>query len=155
MAKAEDRQLEVMMTGEDLDRRVKLAESRLKEAEQVVAAERKVIHGQATEKKKQLDTVLAERERIIAPVPEDLRELYTRIAKRHNGTAMAEARDGQCRGCGMRVLPHILEALRTETNEEVYRCESCGLIQYSLEPIPAVNAASGSANSSSAATNNS
>jgi predicted nucleic acid-binding Zn-ribbon protein len=105
VAKAEDRQLEVMMAGEDLERRVKLAEGRLKEAEQVVAAERKVIHGQATEKKKQLDTVLAERERIIAPVPEDLRELYTRIAKRHSGTAMAEARDGQCRGCGMRVLP--------------------------------------------------
>jgi len=38
-------------------------------------------------------------------VAEDLRELYARIAKRHNGTAMAEARDGQCRGCGMRVLP--------------------------------------------------
>jgi len=68
---------------------------------------------------------------------------------------MAEARDGQCRGCGMRVLPHILEALRTESNEEVYRCESCGLIQYSLEPIPVANAAGGSANSSSAATNNS
>ena len=73
---------------------------------------------------------------MIAPVPEDLRELYARIAKRHNGTAMAEARDGQCRGCGMRVLPHILQELRTETNEEVYRCESCGLILYTLEPIP-------------------
>jgi predicted nucleic acid-binding Zn-ribbon protein len=155
VAKAEDRQLEVMMAGEELERRVKLAEGRLKEAEQVVAAERKVIHGHATEKKKQLDAVLAERERIIAPVPEDLRELYARIAKRHNGTAMAEARDGQCRGCGMRVLPHILEALRTETNEEVYRCESCGLIQYSLEPIPVANAAGSSASSSSAATNNS
>src|SRR4029077_3947775 len=64
VAKAEDRQLEVMRAGEALERRVRLAESGLKEAEQVVAAERKVIHGQATEKKKQLDTVLAERERI-------------------------------------------------------------------------------------------
>jgi predicted nucleic acid-binding Zn-ribbon protein len=155
VAKAEDRQLEIMMTVEDLERRVKLAESRLKEAEQAVAAERKVIHAQATEKKKQLDAVLAERERIIAPVPEELRELYARIAKRHNGTAMAEARDGQCRGCGMRVLPHILQELRTETNEEVYRCESCGLIQYSLEPIPVASPAGGSANSSSAASTNS
>ena len=155
VTKAEDRQLEVMMAGEDLDRRVKLAESRLKEAEQAVAGERKVIHAQAAEKKNQLEAVLAERERIIAPVPEDLRELYARIAKRHNGTAMAEARDGQCRGCGMRVLPHILQELRTETNEEVYRCESCGLIQYSLEPIPVANPSSSSTNTSSAATTNS
>jgi predicted nucleic acid-binding Zn-ribbon protein len=155
VAKAEDRQLEVMMAGEDLERRVKLAEGRLKEAEQAVAAERKVIHAQAAEKKKQLEAVLAERERIIAPVPEDLRELYARIARRHNGTAMAEARDGQCRGCGMRVLPHILQELRTETNEEVFRCESCGLIQYSLEPIPVANPAGGSPNASSTAAANS
>jgi len=154
VAKAEDRQLEVMMSSEDLDRRVKLAESRLKEAEQVVAAERKEIHARGTEKKKQLEAVLAERERIIVPVPEDLRELYARVAKRHNGTAMAEARDGQCRGCGMRVLPHILQELRTETNEEVFRCESCGLILYTLEPIPVANPEGGSMNASSAATTN-
>jgi predicted nucleic acid-binding Zn-ribbon protein len=153
VAKAEDRQLEVMMAGEELDRRVKVAESRLKEAEQAVAAERKEIQAQGAEKKRQLEAVLAERERIIAPVPEDLRELYARIAKRHNGTAMAEARDGQCRGCGMRVLPHILQELRTETNEELYRCESCGLILYTLEPIPMANSSDAGANASAASTN--
>jgi len=153
VAKAEDRQLEVMMAGEELDRRVKVTESRLKEAEQAVAAERKEIQAHGAEKKKQLDAVFAERERIIAPVPEDLRELYARIAKRHNGTAMAEARDGQCRGCGMRVLPHILQELRTETNEELYRCESCGLILYTLEPIPVANSSDAGTNASAASTN--
>jgi len=154
VAKAEDRQLEVMMTAEEAERRVKVAESRVKEAEQAVAAERKEIEAQGTEKREQLEAAIAEREKFIAPVPEELRDLYGRIAKRHNGTAMAEARDGQCRGCGMRVLPHILQQLRTETSEEVYRCESCGLILYTLEPIPVANPASGSANASSAASTN-
>jgi predicted nucleic acid-binding Zn-ribbon protein len=153
VAKADDRQLEVMMAAEEVERRVKISESRLKEAEQAVAAERKEIQAQGIEKKKQLDAATAEREKIVTPVPEDLRELYARIAKRHNGTAMALARDEQCRGCGMRVLPHILQELATETNEEVYRCESCGLILYSLEPIPIANPAVGSANTSSVATN--
>ncbi len=155
VAKADDRQLEVMMAAEEVERRVKIAEARLKEAEQAVAAERKEIQAQGAEKKNQLEAASAEREKIIAPVPEDLRELYARVAKRHNGTAMAEARDGQCRGCGMRVLPHILQELRTETNEEVFRCESCGLILYTLEPIPIANSALGSANTSSGASTNS
>jgi len=155
VAKADNRQLEVMMAAEEVERKVKITESRLKEAEQAVAAERKEIQAQGTEKKKQLEAATAEHAKIIAPVPEDLRELYARIAKRHNGTAMAEARDGQCRGCGMRVLPHILQELATETNEEVYRCESCGLILYTLEPIPIANSAAGSANSTSAASTNS
>src|SRR5229473_2201391 len=155
VAKADDRQLEVMMAAEEVERRVKIAESRLKEAEQAVAAERKEIQALGAEKKKQLEAATAEREKIITPVPEDLRELYARIAKRHNGTAMAEARDGQCRGCGMRVLPHILQELRTENNEEVYRCESCGLILYTLEPIPIVSPAVGSTGTSSTASTNS
>jgi uncharacterized protein len=155
VAKADDRQLEVMMTAEEVERRVKIAESRLKEAEQAVAAERKEIQAQGTEKKKQLDAATAGHEKIIAPVPEDLRVLYARVAVRHNGTAMAEARDGQCRGCGMRVLPHIIQELRLETNEEVFRCESCGLILYSLEPIPIANPAAGSTNSTPAASTNS
>ena len=155
MAKSDDRQLEVMMAAEEVERRVKIAESRLKDTEQAVAAERKEIQSQGTEKKKHLEAATAEREKIIAPVPEELRELYARIAKRHNGTAMAEARDGQCRGCGMRVLPHILQVLRSETNEEVFRCESCGLILYTLEPIPVANSSVGSANSTSAASTNS
>ena len=155
VSKAEDRQLEVMMAAEEVERRVKISESRVKEAERAAAIERKQIEAQGIEKREQLEADLAEREKIIAPVPEDLRELYTRISKRHNGTALAEARDGQCRGCGMRVLPHILQELRTETNEEIFRCETCGLLLYTLEPIPVVNSTSGSAKTSSAATTNS
>jgi uncharacterized protein len=140
MAKAEDRQLEVMMATEDVDRRVKNSEANLKQTEQSVAAERKEIETHQAAKKKELDAALAERENALAPIPEDLRDLYERIAKRHKGTALAQVRDGQCRGCGMRVLPHIVQLLTNDTeDEEVYRCESCGLILYSLEPLTTVN----------------
>ena len=151
IAKAEDRQLEVMMKAEEAERRVKLAESRLKEAEQSLAAEKKTIEAQAEDINKKLEAATAEREKVIAPVPEDLRDLYARIAKRRGGTAMAQVRDDQCRGCGLRVLPHIVQELRSETSEEVYRCESCGLILYTLEPIPCTKAADGSAKACSPA----
>src|SRR2546428_13781502 len=92
VAKAEDRQLEAMMKAEEAERRVNLAESRLREAEQSLAAERKTIEAQAGKIKKQLETAFAEHEKIIAPVPEELRDLYSRIAQRHNGTALAQVR---------------------------------------------------------------
>jgi len=152
MSKAEDRQLEVMVAGEEFERRVKSAESALKQAEQSIAGERKEIEAQQTERKRELDAALAARERSLAPIPDDLRDLYDRIAKRHHGTALAEARDGQCRGCGMRVLPHILQELRRESNEELFRCESCGLILYSLEPITARSPEPDAGNSASAST---
>jgi predicted nucleic acid-binding Zn-ribbon protein len=135
MAAGEDRQLAVMLAAEEGERRVRKAEADLRESEQAVNAERKNILSLHAQKKKQLEAALAERERAISPVPEEFRILYERIAKRHNGTGVAEARDGQCRGCGMRVLPHIAEQLRRDDNEEIFRCESCGLILYTLEPI--------------------
>ena len=152
MAKAEDRQLEIMMAGEDVERRLKNAEHNLKQAETSVATERKDIETQQAARKKELEAALAERERALAPIPEDLRILYDRVAKRHNGTALAQARDGQCRGCGMRVLPHILQLLVQETNDdEVFRCESCGLILYSLEPVAPHNLDADSGNAASSA----
>jgi uncharacterized protein len=155
VAKAEDRQLEVMMAGEESERRVRNAEANLREDEQAVNAEKKRIQSLNTEKKKELDAALAERERVIAPVPQDMRDLYERIAKRHHGTALALARDEQCRGCGMRVLPHILQMLQDDANEEVYRCESCGLILYTLEPIPAPNSEAGSGSAAASASTSS
>jgi predicted nucleic acid-binding Zn-ribbon protein len=134
-AKAEESELEIMMVGDDLDRRVKSAEARLREAETVIAAERNQIKAKGIEEKKQLDAALVKREQAMAPVSEDMRVLYDRIAKRHHGTALARVRDDQCKGCGLRVLPHVIQALQLDTNEEVYRCESCGLILYTLEPI--------------------
>ena len=155
VAKAEDAELEVMMAAEETEKRVRHAEANLREDEQAFAKEKKEIAALQAEKKQQLDVLLAEREKALAPIPQDLRDLYERIAKRHHGSAMAEARDGQCRGCGMRVLPHTLQELRRDPNEEIYRCESCGMILYTLEPIPLPDPASGSERAASSASNHS
>jgi predicted nucleic acid-binding Zn-ribbon protein len=134
-AKAEDRQLEIMMNAEETERRVKSAEAELKEDEKTINAERDQIKAHMLREKKELELLTGQRARAAATIPEDLMELYSRIAKRHNGVALAQVRDHQCRGCGMRVLPHIVQELLLESNEEIFRCENCGLIFYSLEPL--------------------
>jgi uncharacterized protein len=151
VAKAEDAELEVMMAADEAERKVRSAEAQLREDEQAVAKDKTEIEKLQDEKKQQLDRLAGERERALTPVPQDLRDLYDRIAKRHHGSAVAEARDGQCRGCGMRVLPHTLQELRRDPNEEIYRCESCGMILYTLEPIPLPEPQGNSGRASSAA----
>ena len=135
-AKLEDLVLEQMIAVEEVEHRVKHAEADLKESETAVVAEKKQIELQYNEKKKKLETATAERAQLATKVPEDLMDLYTRISRKHPGAVMAEVREGQCRGCGMRVLPHVVQVLRTEINEELFRCETCGCILYTLEPIP-------------------
>ena len=155
VAKAEDAELEVMMAAEEAEKRVRHAEANLREDETAVTKEKKEIESLQAEKKKQLEGLLAERKKALTPIPQDLRDLYERIAKRHHGSAMAEARDGQCRGCGMRVLPHTIQELRRDPNEEIYRCESCGMILYTLEPIPLPEPPGSSEHNASSAANHS
>ena len=135
-AKAEDLVLEQMMALEDVERRVRRAEADRKELENAIAAEKKQLQVEYGEKKKKAEAQAVEREQIAKSVPDDLLDLYTRISRKHVGSALAEVRDGQCRACGMRILPHTLQLLKTETDEEIFRCETCGRILYTLEPIP-------------------
>src|SRR5712664_4877540 len=149
-SKAEDRVLEQMMAIEEAERRVKRLEAELKESEQVISSEKKQIEEQFAGKKKAWEAATAERRGIAKKIPEDLLELYERIAKKHPGTALAQVRDGQCRSRGLRALPHTIQLLESDTDEEIFRCESCGRILYSLEPIAHAaprESATGAANS--------
>ena len=134
---AEDRQLEQMMAVEETEREIKSAEAALKEVEVSLAAVRKNIASLGAEKKSELDADLAQREKIVAQIPEEVLAIYGRIAKRHHGVALAEAATEQCRGCGMRLLPHAFQEIRRPENHEIIQCETCGRILYAVEPVPA------------------
>src|SRR5258708_6748974 len=75
VAKADDRQLEVMMGAEEVERRRKTGETRLKEARKAGEEEGKKIEPQGGEKKKKLKAATAEGEKIIAPGAGELRGL--------------------------------------------------------------------------------
>lgn len=134
-SRAEDKVLALMMAMEEAEGRVRHLEADLKEAERAVAIEKKKIEEQYYDEKKKLEAAQVQRASIAQKVPEDLLGLYTRISRNHPGTVMAEVRDHQCKGCGMRVLPHVIQMLKDDKDEEVFRCETCGRILYTLEPI--------------------
>jgi predicted nucleic acid-binding Zn-ribbon protein len=146
---AEDRQLEHMMRSEQLDRDLRAAEDSLKEADRAVATERADLQGQQKQRERELQESLAAREQALAPLEENVRDRYARIARRHPGSALSEARNEQCLGCGMRVLPYIFQEVRRADEGVLHFCETCGRILYFVESAapPAedtANSASGS-----------
>jgi uncharacterized protein len=134
-SKAEDTQLEQMMAVEEAEKRTKAAEAALKDAEQSVAADRKEIENRARETNRKMHAEMAAREKLASQIPEDALDRYARIAKRHHGVVMAEAVDEQCRGCGMRLLPHMFQEILRAQDHELHFCENCGRILYASRTL--------------------
>jgi predicted nucleic acid-binding Zn-ribbon protein len=71
---------------------------------------------------------LAEREKLLANVPESVIPLYNRLMKTKDGLAVAPLRDGKCEGCHMRLIASTV--MKVQTGREIAQCEDCGRILY-------------------------
>ena len=130
VAKAEDRLLERMVSGEEFDRRLKSAEAALKAVEAAANRDRQAIQAEYDTAQKELAAAEAARAAAIAAVPEELVSHYERIARRHGGIALAEVRGVGCGQCGVHIRPHVIQQLSRPGNEEIFHCETCTRILY-------------------------
>jgi len=144
IGKLEDIQLDQMMAAEEAEKNVKAAEAALKDSEQAIGAERKQIENAAREVNRKMLADISLRDKIAAQIPDEVLGVYARAAKRHHGVALAEAVNEQCRGCGMRLLPHLYQQVYQPQDHEIHTCETCGCILYAAEPAapPATNSSS-------------
>ena len=73
-------------------------------------------------------------ERVASTIPEAPLGLYERVAGLR-GTGVAEARDGVCQACHVKMRPQPWVELRQ--NEQLFQCEACSRILF-YEPPPQV-----------------
>jgi hypothetical protein len=152
IAKAEDRLLERMVSGEQYDREVKAAEVRVKEVEAVAAKERQAIQAEYNATQKELTAAEAVRKSAMSAVPEDLVSHYERIAKRHGGIALADIRGEGCGQCGVHIRPHVIQQLQRPNNDAFFHCETCTrILYYAADPALAASSASAAAPDGNAA----
>ncbi len=71
---------------------------------------------------------LAEREKLLANVPESVIPLYNRLMKTKDGRAVAPMRDGKCEGCHMKLIASTV--MKVQSGREIAQCEDCGRILY-------------------------
>ena len=126
--KYEDQILERMVEADDLVAAIKAAEAALATEQKTIDVDRKKMQLEATEIQASLDSLGAERSMIIEAIDKRVLATYELASSRRQGIAVAEARDGICTICHVRLRPQVFNDVRR--NDGIVQCESCQRILY-------------------------
>jgi uncharacterized protein len=128
----EDRVLEYMEEAETLTRELKAAEAELKTQQAAIAAERGALDSEAATLQKRVDETTASRGGVASQLSPEALRLFEHVARQRKGLAVAEARDGSCSVCHVRMRPQMYNEVRR--GETLIQCESCLRILYAPAP---------------------
>jgi predicted nucleic acid-binding Zn-ribbon protein len=133
----EDKELELMVAADELTAAVKKAEQALAAEQKAIDADRKATLAQHGELQTSLDRMIAERVTLVASIGKSAVALFEMVARKRNGIAVAEARDGICTICHVRLRPQVFNTVRR--NDAITQCDSCNRILFFV-PAPAAAA---------------
>ena len=128
MKAAEDQVLERMLEADDLTAAVKRVEAELASEQKKVEAARKAMAAESADLKATLERVAVERTDLVRSLTPQVFATFELVASRRNGVAVAEARDGICTICHVRMRPQVFNTVRR--NEETVQCDSCSRFLY-------------------------
>ena len=130
----EDKILERMLEADELAAASKKAEAALASEQKAIDAERRTLAAELSELKAVLERVTKERTAVIASLNPQAFATFDLVSKRRNGVALAEARDGICTICHVRLRPQVFNNVRK--NDQIIQCDSCQRILYFIPAPP-------------------
>lgn len=136
--KLEDTILERMVGGDDLTATFKAAEAQLAAERKTIEADRRATTAAHGEMQAALERMAGERAELVASLDKQLLWVFEQVARKRNGIAVAEARDGICTICHVRLRPQVFNTVRR--NDSITQCDSCNRVLYFV-PAPAAAAA--------------
>lgn len=128
----EDRLLELMEVSEQEGTDLKAAEAAMKSEQAAIATEQKALDAEKQTQEAELQRLTAERAGVIAHISREALVVFERVAHGRKGQAMAEARDGLCTVCHVRLRPQVFNEVRR--NAAIIQCDSCTRILYYVPP---------------------
>jgi predicted nucleic acid-binding Zn-ribbon protein len=131
----EDQILAEMERAENLAAQVKQEEGVFKAAEESAKGERRALEERSRALESAVSQHASERDAIAATISTDTLELFQRVA-RLRGSGVAEARDGMCQLCHVKVRPQMYVDLKL--SDSLLQCASCSRILYYMPPVPVV-----------------
>jgi len=127
----EDQILAEMEKSEGLAAEVKAEEEAFKAAEGRARDGGRALDERARALEGERQRLVGERDAVAATVPDEVLELFQRVA-RLRGVAVAEARDGMCQVCHLKLRLQMYAEIKH--NEEVRQCPACNRILYYATP---------------------
>jgi len=143
----EEKVLERMLEADELTAGLKKSEAALASEQKKVDADRRAMATEITELTALLERVAGERAAVVAAMDTQLLKMFEQVARKRSGVAVAEARDGICTICHVRLRPQVFNNVRR--NDAIVQCDSCQRILYF---VPAPTTAAGTPDSVSQTT---
>jgi predicted nucleic acid-binding Zn-ribbon protein len=124
----EDRILETMLESDELSAAVRKGEAELKVAEKEIAAERAALDAEKAALQTEIDRTVSERRGVVAEIDRAVLGTFEQVARSRKGVAVAEAKNGLCTICHVRLRPQVFNEIRR--NAAIIQCESCQRFLY-------------------------
>lgn len=130
----EDQILERLVQADDIDGELKAAETALTDERKLVAEERTTRQQAATRMERETEELSRGRAQIVGEMSREAIALFEHVARSRKSSSVAEARDGHCTACHVRLRPQVFNEVRR--GDKLMQCESCSRILYVLPPKP-------------------
>jgi len=124
----EDKILELMVEADDLTAAVKRAEAELASEQKAVDADRRAMATELAAMKSSLERIAGERAEVVRGLSAKALAIFELVLRRRNGVAVAQARDGICTVCHVRLRPQVFNTILR--NDQIVQCDSCQRILY-------------------------
>ena len=128
----EDRLLDLMEVTEKESAELKAAEAAMKSEHAAIAAQQKALEAEVSTQEAELKRLTDERAALVPQISADALVIFKRVAHGRKGVAVAEARDGVCVVCHVRLRPQMFNEVRR--NAAIVQCDSCTRILYFVPP---------------------
>jgi predicted nucleic acid-binding Zn-ribbon protein len=128
----EDRLLDLMEISEKESADLASAEAAMKSEEGLIASQQKALEAEKVDQESALERLTAERAEVIGKISPESLAIFQRVAHGRKGIAVAEAREGLCGVCHVRLRPQVFNEVRRNT--AIVQCDSCTRILYYVPP---------------------
>lgn len=128
VSRVEEQILVNMVEADELAATLQTAQATLKKDEISIETERATIEAETADRRTVLAQSNADRAAVLPDLSRDALELFERVRKARQGIAVAQALNGQCTMCHVRLRPQVYNTIIK--NEAIIQCDHCQRILY-------------------------